>query len=375
MELSIRRAGTRPVFTQRTEIVMDNNPSTKSNPMPHFPMKLLDRYLDEAGAFLLRAEVLGYPIPTVQFYKDKSDEPLITQSQLHKTAKSPCGYYELVAENCHGIVSSTAKVMPMKIIPDLIMLDNLTSDNLISLPPSGRTPSITGQMDHITVVPDVTMSGDQKSLKSESTTSSRSDIKSRKSSTSSVDGVKPSVGLTASPFRAKTSSPRKSIEQPEVTSRRSARTVPVVTVNQSSSGSSLAEIRNSLKNSKEFDPRIRPLAPNFGNSFDKGDEDDFGNGSSNTSVRQQMPSKPPMMNFRGLAPLSPSVPSHLGAPTPYKSSRAASPSDSEYYSGGYESCMETPTGSPIGSPTPNSDNVILPSESDAYQSAVENPVR
>jgi len=37
--------------------------------------------------------------------------------------------------------------------------------------------------------------------------------------------------------------------------------------------------------------------------------------------------------------------------------------------------METPTGSPIGSPTPTSDNVILPSESDAYLSAIENPVR
>ena len=226
-------------------------------------------------------------------------------------------------------------------------------------------------MEHI--VPDVTVASDQKSLKSESTTSSRSDIKSRKSSTSSVEHVKPSVGLTASPFRPKSlnqSRTSKAIEPAELTPRRSAKVVPVVTVNQP--GSSLAEIRNSLRSSKDFDPRIRPLAPNFGNSFDKGDEDDTDNGSASISIRQ-----PPRMmnNFRGLAPLAPTVPSHLGAPTPYKSSRAASPSDSEYYSGGYESCMETPTGSPIGSPTPTSDNVILPSESDAYLSAIENPVR
>ena len=81
VELSIRRAGTRPVFTQRTEIVMDNNPDTKNHPKPYFPMRLNDCHLDENGAFMLRAEVLGYPIPHVQFFKDKSNEPLISQGQ------------------------------------------------------------------------------------------------------------------------------------------------------------------------------------------------------------------------------------------------------------------------------------------------------
>ena len=81
IELSIRRAGTRPVLTQRTEIVMDNNPDTKNNPKPYFPMRLNDCHLDENGAFMLRAEVLGYPIPVVQFFKDKSNEPLISQAR------------------------------------------------------------------------------------------------------------------------------------------------------------------------------------------------------------------------------------------------------------------------------------------------------
>jgi hypothetical protein len=37
----------------------------------------------------------------------------------------------------------------------------------------------------------------------------------------------------------------------------------------------------------------------------------------------------------------------------YISKRAISPTDSEYFSGGYESaCMETPTQSPLGSPLP-----------------------
>ena len=164
IELSIRRNGARPVFTQRTEIVMDNNPKerfvvtrtcsgmiyinvhqsssylpfaklgqmtfskrelvfknfltkimtnlkkTKNSPKPYFPLPMRDVTLDETGGFCLRAEVLGYPAPVVTFYKDDDDEPIMTQSQLHKTAKSPTGLYEILAENPHGSVSSKANV-------------------------------------------------------------------------------------------------------------------------------------------------------------------------------------------------------------------------------------------------------------------------
>lgn len=69
-----------------------------------------DVTLDDAGGFCLRAEVLGYPAPVVTFYKDDDDEPIMTQSQLHKTAKTPMGLYEILAENPHGSVSSKANV-------------------------------------------------------------------------------------------------------------------------------------------------------------------------------------------------------------------------------------------------------------------------
>ena len=57
------------------------------SPRPHFPMPMVNTFLDQNGAFCLRAEVLGYPAPSVMFYKDDSDEPLMAQSQLHKTAR------------------------------------------------------------------------------------------------------------------------------------------------------------------------------------------------------------------------------------------------------------------------------------------------
>ena len=130
----------------------------------------------------MRAEVLGYPVPMVQFFKDKSEEPLISQAQLHRTAKNPTGYYELVAENCHGMIACHARVMPKRIIPDLI-----GGEALVGLPPSGVK----------SIVPDV-VTDNMKNI--ESNSSSKSDLKS----TSSVEYIRPvgpSVGLTASPFK------------------------------------------------------------------------------------------------------------------------------------------------------------------------------
>ena len=48
----------------------------------------------------------------VTFYKDDADEPLMAQSQLHKTARNPVGMYELVAENTHGSVTCKANILP-----------------------------------------------------------------------------------------------------------------------------------------------------------------------------------------------------------------------------------------------------------------------
>lgn len=354
VELSIRRAGTRPVFTQRTEIVMDNNPETKNHPKPYFPMKLNDCHLDENGAFMLRAEVLGYPIPHVQFFKDKSNEPLISQAQLHHTAKHPVGFYELVAENCHGVATCKANVMPPK--PETVAINAVknSSEEPIGLPPPGLPP--TGRPNQ---GPDLTTKLLNSQLE-EKSGSSNSSLKDRRSSQSSIEYVRPSVGLTATGWAHRR---RDSMQSQE--SRDSQDNIVASMQHKSAanmSAEALADVRNSIR-AKEEQRAARRLAPNFGASFDEGDGDIV-------EFQRNIPEPLPQTRFEAIQPLrpaAPTVPSHTGAPTAYRSSRAASPSDSEYYSGGYESCMETPTGSPRASPTPG--QMPVPSESDAYLSA------
>ena len=344
--MSIRRAGTRPVFTQRTEIVMDNNPDTKNHPKPYFPMKLNDCHLDENGAFLLRAEVLGYPIPHVQFFKDKSNEPLISQAQLHHTAKHPVGYYELVAENCHGVSTCKANVMPPK--PETFKKIKSPEIEPTGLPPSGR------------LAPELKL--DQKSE------SSNSSLKEKSlSSQSSVEYVRPSVGLTATGWLAQgrrdSIQSQDSVQSQDSLVAKSAQQKSAATM----SAEQLASVRRAIR-SKEEQRAARRLAPNFGASFDDGDGEQDYQEESKPLVQPSRFEQTNQSRFEQMVPLKPApptVPTHTGAPTPYRSSRAASPSDSEYYSGGYESCMETPT----ASPTPDQ---MPPSESDAYLSATDN---
>lgn len=315
----------------------------------------------------MRAEVLGYPVPMVQFFKDKSEEPLISQAQLHRTAKNPTGYYELVAENCHGIIACHARVMPKRIIPDLI-----GGEALVGLPPSGVK----------SIAPDV-VTDNMKSV--ESNSSSKSDLKS----TSSVEYIRPvgpSVGLTASPFKPTVTQggPYSSgggpwIEPPQRDGRKGSNQSGQSIGSQNSGvighferQGSLAELRESIRNRKssadtplvtrsnEFDSgsyednskvdQKRRLAPNFQNSIDRADEDID---ESRKPFIKKVEISPFTQNLAPLTPLAPptiapNVPSHTGAPLAYRFPRASSPQDSEYYSEYYESCMETPTGSPIG---------------------------
>ena len=89
---------------------------------------------------------------------------------------------------------------------------------------------------------------------------------------------------------------------------------------------------------------------NFQNSIDRADEDID---ESRKPFIKKVEISPFTQNLAPLTPLAPptiapNVPSHTGAPLAYRFPRASSPQDSEYYSEYYESCMETPTGSPIG---------------------------
>ena len=306
----------------------------------------------------------------VQFFKDKSEEPLISQAQLHRTAKNPTGYYELVAENCHGLIACHARVMPKRIIPDLI-----GGEALVGLPPSGVK----------SIAPDVVTDNMKSNI--ESNSSSKSDLKS----TSSVEYIRPvgpSVGLTASPFKPQggpwTGSSSASggpwIEPPQRDGRKGSNQSgqSIGSHNSSLIGhferqGSLAELRESIRNRKssaetplvtrsnEFDSgsyednskvdQKRRLAPNFQNSIDRADEVDID--ESRKPFIKKVEISPFTQNLAPLTPLAPptiapNVPSHTGAPLAYRFPRASSPQDSEYYSEYYESCMETPTGSPIG---------------------------
>ena len=235
------------------------------------------------------------------------------------------------------------------------------ADIPIGLPPSGRAnllPDLSGKL--------------LESQKSESSNSSL--IEKSHSSQSSVEYVRPSVGLTATGWMAHHR--RDSMQsQNSVDSQSDSHIVASMQQKaarmQQMSAETLADVRRSIRSKEEQraaqqqqQQQQRRLAPNFGASFDDGDGEQAEFQTSQPEPQSGMPTR-----FEAMVPLKPApvtVPTHTGAPTPYRSSRAASPSDSEYYSGGYESCMETPTASPNPSPTPEQ------LTSDAYLSATDN---
>ena len=258
-----------------------------------------------------------------------------------------------MAENCHGVATCKANVMPPK--PETAAKVKLVEPEIpLGLPPSGR------------LLLDLTQ-------KSESSNSSQKE-KSH-SSQSSVEYVRPSVGLTATGWSAHLR--RDSMQSQNSVESQSdshiAATMQQKAARHQISAETLADVRRSIRSKEEqraaqqhqHQQQQRRLAPNFAASFDDGD-----GGQAEFQTGQPELYQPGVTTrFDAMVPLKPTpvaVPTHTGAPTQYRSSRAASPSDSEYYSGGYESCMETPTASPNPSPEPE------PMTSDAYLSATDN---
>ena len=342
---------------------MDNNPATKSSPKPHFPMPMIDSAVDQNGAFCLRAEVLGYPAPSVIFYKDDADEPLMAQSQLHRTARNPAGTYELIAENTHGSVSCKAHVLPRSTIPTITGSPTLTNGQKsatpeirrpLGLPPNGRA-RIASNQSNTSLLSGSRESSIMENLR-QSTSPSLASLASSETKRSPDGGKNESTP----PERARVSSSLK--KQPSQASSGSSASLE----NQSraaflhrkdsiENAKTLSEVRNQMK-------QRRILAPNFGSSIDKVDSEkelfQSPEGSA-TSIMEEEAEHQKHPEPRNV----PTVPAYCGPPVPYVSKRAASPTDSEYFSGGYESaCMETPTQSPIASPVPLIEQLILPYE-------------
>jgi hypothetical protein len=139
----------------------------------------------------------------------------------------------------------------------------------------------------------------------------------------------------------------------------------------------------------------RRLAPTFGNSLgreadntliisslrqlcilsvDKADSTESSSTSDHSLHKAEpprtvpLPEPIPVPRVKIFSPAQPQLarisPNYCAPPLEYRSRRAPSPTDSEYYSGGYESaCMETPTASPRESPTPP-DKLLIPDAQD-----------
>lgn len=316
-------------------------------------MPMTDCRIESNGSFCLRAEVLGYPAPIVTFYKDDADEPLMAQSQLHKTARSPVGMYELIAENSHGSSTCKANVFAVK-IGTLQANSPKTSNAVIAEKVSYPTPEIRRPVG-------LPPNGKHRMPSQNSLDSRASSIQSNTSLTSietknKANPVAYQKDETMSGYQKNTSSgSNASVEKQGIRQL----------ISPDPTAKTLNEVKNQMKS--------RRLAPNFRNSFDKGD------GSDSPPDRGTPQSTIYEVKTESLTPAQ-IGPAYCGPPVPYVSKRACSPADSEYFSGGYESaCMETPTQSPIASPVPLIEQLILPyedrrqvtSDSDTYLTSNE----